>query len=189
MFKKTTASAFLTILILIFVVAIGATFSAFKVSKEKVSVESIKVITANGITITDKDGETINELKIKSSSVGVRPATGEEDSETSIPTTVNDAVGTEGAYATFKLTASSNWEIILKECSLTAGEKENLENVRIGVMEEKNKPISGTDLGSVIARGVSETDKEISVVVWLDADTTKTIKGAKINITLEIITK
>ena len=65
----------------------------------------------------------------------------------------------------------------------------NLENVRIGVMEEKNKPISGTDLGSVIARGVSETDKEISVVVWLDADTTKTIKGAKINITLEIIAK
>lgn len=185
--KKTVAVTVLTSLIVIFIVAIGATLSAFKVSKERVSVESISIICADGATITDKKGERAQNLDVKSSSVGVRPATGDEDIETNIPTTVNDAVGTEGAYASFFLTSSRNWEIRLKKCSLSKSEEVNLDNVRLGVMEEKNDPVCGEDVGEVLARGSAVERKEFVVVVWLDQETTKEIKGAKINIELEVV--
>ena len=187
--KKTVAVTILSILILFFIVAIGSTLSAFKVSKEKVTVKSISVLPGSGIVVLDNDGNQITELKVKSSSVGVRPATGEEDSKTNIPTTVNDAVGTEGAYACFKLSANSNWEILLSDCKVSVGEDENLDNVRIGIMEEENDPISGKDVGSVLAKGGAVEGKEVVVVVWLDQETTKTIKGAEISIILQIVNK
>lgn len=187
--KKTIAITILTILILLFIVAIGSTLSAFKVAKERVMVQSISISVESGVKVTNKDGKVISELDVKSSSVGVRPATGEEDSKTNIPTTVNDAVGTEGAYACFKLSSSSAWEIILEDCKLSVGEEDNLDNVRVGIMEEENDPISGKDIGKVLARGEAVQDKETVVVVWLDQETTNSIKGAKIFLSLKVITK
>lgn len=187
--KKTVAIFVLIGLIIVFIISIGATFSAYKVAKDKVEVSSIKIISADGIRITDKDGVVISDLEVKSSEVGVRPATGEEDSATSIPTTVNDGVGTEGAYACFKLSSDSNWEIRLVSVDLSCGEEENLENVRVAIMEEENKPVSGKDVGFVLAKGEVVNEKEIVVVVWLDKDTTKSIKGAQISVEIEVIRK
>lgn len=185
--KKTVAVTVLTSLIVVFIVAIGATLSAFKVSKERVTVESISIVCADEASITDKNGNIIQNLEVKSSSVGVRPATGDEDTETNIPTTVNDAVGTEGAYASFFLNAPSAWEIRLQKCSLSKSEDINLDNVRLGIMEEKNDPVCGTDVGVVLARGDEVEKKEYVVVVWLDQETTKDIKGAKISVELELV--
>lgn len=187
--KKTTATTVLTILYLFFIVAIGATLSAFKISKEKVEVEKIIINAVEGITITNNKNVKVTELEVKSSAVGVRPATGEEDSETSIPTTVNDAVGTEGSYASFKLSSSADYLIKLKNCYLSNGDVENLENVRVAIMEEENDPVNGANIGAVLAKGNAVANKEMVVVVWLDKDTTKSIKGAKISIELEVVLK
>ena len=187
--KKSVAVTIFSVLVVVFIISIGATLSAFKVEKEKVEVKGITLSASNGILIADEDGNEIFELEVKSSSIGVRPATGEEDCETCIPTTVNDAVGTEGAYSSFKLSASGNWEIVLKSCSLTAGEDENLKNVRVAIMEEKNEPVNGSSLGAVLARGGAVENKEMVVVVWLEKSTTKSIKSADIYIELEAIIK
>lgn len=187
--KKTVAVFMLSALIIVFIVSIGATLSTYKVSRERVEVEKITIMAGSGIKITNKDGVVVSELDIKSSEVGVRPATGEEDSETSIPTTVNDTVGTEGAYACFKLSSESNWEIRLVSCFLTNGANENLNNVRIAIMEEENEPVCGCDNGAILARGEAIKDKEMVVVAWLDKDTTKSIKGAKISFEIEVVAK
>jgi len=186
--KKTVATTIFACLIVVFIMLTGATISAYKVSKEKVEVSKIDVFAGSGVLVTDKDGNNLTTLKVKSSAVGVRPATGEEDNDTSIPTTVNDAVGTEGAYATFCLTAQGDYQIILKNCSLTNGE-ENLKNVRVAIMEEENEAICGCYKGAVLAKGTNANNKETVVVVWLDKPTTKTIKGAKISLELEILVK
>lgn len=186
--KKTIAITVLTLLILSFIVSIGATLSAFKVSRERVVVKTIEVV-ASGVSVTNKDGEPIKQLAVKSSSVGVRPATGEEDTSTNIPTTVNDAVGTEGAYATFFVTAETEFEIRLISCSLTKGLEDNLDNVRLGIMEEENDPVCGCDIGAMLAKGGPSTNKEYVVVVWLDQETTKSIKGAEISVVIEVVAK
>lgn len=184
--KRTMAIMALSCLVLSFIVSIGATFSAYKVAKEKVVVESVKIYASDGIRVVGKDGKAITNLDIKSSSVGVRPATGEEDSSTSIPTTVNDSVGTEGAYAWFSLTSPSAYKICLKSCWFENGYEDNIENVRIAIMEKENKPVNGSNIGSVLATGEAVTDEEVVVVIWLDKDTTKTIAGSKIKIEIEV---
>ena len=185
--KKTVATMLLCYLILIFLITVGATVSTFGVEPKKVEVKKIEIISEAGITIkSDKDKE-MTELEVKSSSVGVRPATGEEDSITSIPTTVNDQVGTEGAYASFKLSSSENWKIVLKSCSLTKGEDQNLENVRVAIMEKDAEAKKGTDVGAVLYKGEAVKDKCLVVVVWLDKDATKSIVGADIFIQIEVV--
>lgn len=185
--KKTIAITILLSLTLIFIVSIGATFSAFKVAKERVEVESIFIYAQDGIEITNKDGKIVTSLEVKSAAVGVRPATGEQDPSTSIPTTVNDAVGTEGAYACFKITSLKPYKIILKSCYFENGYEENLRNVRIGIMEQKNEPIGGNDIGAVLSKGESANEKETVIVVWLDSDTKKSIAGSKISIEIEAV--
>lgn len=184
--KKTVATTIFSCLIVAFIISIGATISAFKVSNEKVCVNSIVVEKGVGVSVSNKKGIELSSLDVKSSAVGVRPATGEENNDTSIPTTVNDAVGTEGAYAYFNLTTEGAYDIILKSCSLSCG-KENLDNVRVAIMEEKNDPISGSDFGAVLATSAEKAqEKEVVVVVWLDKTTTKSIAGAKIDVVIEI---
>ena len=185
--KKTVAVTVMTILIVVFLIAIGSTISAFKVSRERVVVSEIMIVYNDGVKVTNKDGESIGLLDVKSSAVGVRPATGDEDTETNIPTTVNDAVGTEGAYASFFLTCDTKWEIRLVSCSLTNGTEENLDNVRVAIMEEQNEPVCGEDVGSVLARGEQVNNKEYVIVVWLDQETTLSIKGSKISVVVEIV--
>lgn len=185
--KKTVATTILCFIILIFFVMVGATISTYGVEPKKVEVKKITLVCDDGITVRDANMNVVEELSVKSSAVGVRPATGEEDSITSIPTTVNDQVGTEGAYATFKLASNQSWKIILDNCSLTTGEEENLENVRVAIMEKDAKAIKGSEIGSVLYSGDAVEDKCFVVVVWLDKDTTNSIVGADISLKLKFI--
>ncbi len=185
--KKNIATTISGLLILIFIVVIGTTLSAFKVDKLKVEVKSIKVEAENGIFVIDEKGNSISDLEVKSSKVGVRPATGEEDSSTHIPSTINDSVGTEGAYATFKIKSEKEYKMVLLDCKLTAGEEENLDNVRIAIMDKKSESVKGSELGAVLTVGVAPEPKETVIVVWLDADTTKSIASSDISIVLGII--
>lgn len=184
--KKTIATSIFCVLILIFIVSIGATLSAFKINKDKVEVTSIIVEAEEGISILDKKGAKLTSLDVKSGNVGIRPATGEEDGDTGIPSTINDAVGTEGAYATFYVTTDSDFEIVLHGCTLTKGSEDNLDNVKIAIMDDSSSTVSGTEMGAVLVSKSACKNTEFSVVVWLDADTTKTVAGAKILITLGV---
>lgn len=184
--KKTTATTIAGILILVLIICVGATLSAFKVQKQKVEVKSISIVSADGILVTDKKGREIEELDVKSSSVGVRPATGDEDSVTGVPSTINDAVGTEGAYAVCFVKSDKDWCVKLSSCTLSSGESENLGNVRIAVLDETSESVKGSDIGLCLATSSSIKSDKLTIVVWLDADTTKSIASADIKIGLEV---
>ena len=184
--KKTVATTILCFLILIFLIETGSVVSAFGVEPKKVEVRTVTIASKDGILIKDEDGEVVTELEVKSSSVGVRPATGEEDSSTLIPTTVNDQVGTEGAYAVFKLTSDKSWKILLKSCTLSNSENQNLDNIKIAIMEDDAKAKTGADKDAVLYEGEAVNDRCLVVVVWLDRDSSKSIVGADIVIELEV---
>lgn len=187
--KKTIATTISGILILVFIIIIGATLSAFKVEKQKVEVKSLKVEAQPGIIITDKEGIEISELEVKSSAVGIRPATGKEDSETHVPSTINDSVGTEGAYACFKVKSDKDWKIVLVSCEVTAGHKDNIDNIRIASLDDENMSIKGSDVGAVLGDGEAGNDDEVIVAIWLDADTKKSIASGDIHIVLGVVYK
>ena len=54
-------------------------------------------------------------------------------------------------------------------------------------MEEKNDPVSGKDIGATLAHGEAVNNKEYVLVVWLDQETTKSIKGAKIMVQVQVV--
>ncbi len=187
--RKTIAVSLFTILILLFICITGSSFSAFCVAKNKIELKSIEILHDNSILVTDKDGKKITKLKIKSSPIGVRPSTGEQDSTTNVPSTVNDTIGTEGAFGCFYLTTDGEYEIILKSIEVTNGFSENSENIFIGVLDETSEAISADKVGQKIGDGKKSTNEEIIVVVWLDGDSTNSIAGADISIVLEIKNK
>lgn len=187
--KKTIATTISGILILVFIIIIGATLSAFKVEKQKVEVKSIKVEAQSGIKVTDKKGVEISELEVKSSAIGIRPATGKEDSATHVPSTINDSVGTEGAYACFKIQSDRDWEIVLVSCELTVGHEDNIDNIRIASLDDESMSIKGSEVGAVLGDGEAGSDDEVTVAVWLDADTKKTIASGDIHIVLGVVYK
>ena len=184
--KKNIGTAVTIVFVLLFIVSIGATLSAFKVAELKVDVAKISVETLGGIVATNKEGEEISQLKVKSSAVGIRPSTGEEMAGSDIPSTINDEVGTEGAYASFCVTASSSFNVVLKGCSVSAGGEENLDNIKIAMMEENGVAINGSDVGAVLWTYEPAQNKELSIVVWLDPKTTASIAGGKIEITISL---
>lgn len=186
--NKDLGVAIGAILILFFIVIVGSSLSAFIIAKNKVEVHSILVTTTNSdIKVTDEKDKDISALKIKSSAIGVRPATGDESIETEIPTTINDSVGTEGAYGCFKLTTTGGYRIILKGLSVTKGSAENLDNIKIAVMDDHDIAVCGADVNAEMCRSeAAVTNKEIVIVVWLDEATTKSIAGGQISAEISI---
>lgn len=184
--KKNIGTAMSIIFILLFIVSIGATLSAFKVARSKVEVSRISVIALGDIEVKDKDGNEISSLEVKSSAVGIRPSTGEENSGSDIPSTVNDEVGTEGAYACFCVTSPTPFKVVLAGCSVSNGDKENLDNIKIAMMEDDGVSLSGNDIGATLWEYDSCENKDLSIVVWLDPKTTESIAGGEIELVLSL---
>ena len=186
---KTLATNISVIMLLFLIVITGATLSSFVVQKRKVEVLDVNVICPTTFSVLNEDDELIEDgkLEIKSSSIGIRPCTGKEDSVTDVPITVNDTVGTEGGYCCFKLNSEIPYKIVLVACEITKGFEKNSENVKIAILDDKTPAINSSDIGGVLSRGESAREEELLLVVWLDADTTEDIAGAKINITIAIV--
>lgn len=185
--KKTVATTLTAVLVLFFITIIGSCFSAYIVHKNKIELKEIKVYTGSGIVVADKKDKQISSLKICSSEMGVRPATGEQNRDTNIPSTVNNSIGTEGAYGVFFLTTESAYEIRLKSVSVTNGLENNEDNIYVGVMDDDSEAINFEKMGSVLYKGDKATKKEIVIVSWLDGDVSKSIVGADIFIEIEIV--
>lgn len=185
--KKTIATTISLILTLFFVAIIGSTLSTYVVMKKKIEVEEIVLSIGEGIFVADKKGKQISKLEIKSKEIGMRPVTGEQNEKTNIPSTINDTISTEGAYAKFFLTTLSAYEIRLKSVWVSNGYDENKDNIFIGFHDDNSESVSIDKVGAVISRGERVTHREMIVVIWLDPDVTKSLIGADIIVELEIV--
>ena len=175
----------------LFVAIIGISFSTFLDAKRRIEVSGITVASAEGVLVQkvgEKGDDTISKLDVKSPKVGTKPVSGELDTQTDIPYTVSDQVGSEGAYAKFQVRSETGVKVVLKSVSgVPEGE---LDNVKIAVDGSEKKPHSLKNIGEVLEeKDPSEKPHKFTVLIWLDQHAGKELIGSKINIELEVVKK
>ena len=122
--------------------------------------------------------------------LGIRPATGEINQETQVPSTINDTNTSEGYYAKVFVDANKNYKIIIKDIKVETQKneidaKEQLKNVFISLKDIKNttKALEEDEFELVNFQDVSET-QELVFLIWLGALADDVLQGAKISFSL-----
>lgn len=167
----------------VFIAVIGISFSVFKDQKQRVEVKTIDVVASDGITLKsgNKTGNRLS-LVVHSPKVGTKPVSGELDTQTDIPFTVNDQVGSEGAYAKFEVKSDSPYSILLSK--VKGVPESELDNVKISVTGSEKKAFSAKDIGQVLFE--ADESKKFTILIWLDQHTSNKIVGSKIEIELYV---
>lgn len=172
----------------LFLAIIGVCFSTFVDAKRRVEVVAIDVTAEEGILVQnwgDKGKEQITTLSVKSPKVGVKPASGELNTQTDIPYTVSSEVSSEGAFAKFQITSDSAFEIFLQSCSGVP--ESELANVKIAVDGSEKHPHSLADVGQVIEeKEGKEEPQKFTALIWLDSHAGKDLVGSKIQVVLGV---
>ena len=186
--RKHYATTITVILCGLLFIVIGSCFSAFLYQKEIVRVENPKILTAVGVNVYSQDGKTeINQLSLSKMNLGLKPATGEENVETNIPSTITDKQGSEGQYAKFKLKTTNNISVSITNIVIkTKHDQDKVEEERKNIMvaiEGVTKEAVSLENNSVNLGSIEQGEevKEYTFYVWLNAKASDEIEGSIIS--------
>ena len=191
--KKSVAASVLVVFMAIVFSVVGICFSYFVYKDTKIVVSKVMLSATEGIEVySDKELKvSANELKLSNMDVGLKPATGELDQETQIPSTINDEGTSEGYYSKIFVKASKNYKIVVKDVEIVSDKdeieiKEQRKNIFVAIKDVKNSTKSIEKEVTEIAsfQDVSET-QELVFYIWLSSLTDDVLEGAKINFTLD----
>lgn len=193
--KKSVAASILVIALAITFSVVGICFSYFVFTDTKIEVEKVSVVYTEGIEIfSDKELKTkVTELSLSKMDGGIKPATGEVDSETQIPSTITDTGSSEGYYSTVFLKTSSNYKIVLKNIKVESKKhklevKEERKNIFVSFKDITNstKSLEEDEIEIASFSNVTET-QELTFFIWLGSLAGENLEGAKISFTLDFI--
>lgn len=186
-FAKTAT----TMLCALLFIVIGSCFSAFLYKSEIVKVENPKIATASGISVYDQKGEnTISVLKLSKMKLGLKPATGEEDADTGIPTTVHNKQGSEGVYAVFNLLAPSGAKIYITNIKIEGDVSEEIikserENIKVSIKEIDESTTSLKEDKVLLGQTEASSEKtKYTFLVWLSSKIDKDFNSVAISFDL-----
>lgn len=193
--KKSVAASTLVVFLAIFFSIIGICFSMFVFANTKIEVKSVKLVLANGIeAFSDKElVEKTTELKLSKMELGLKPATGELDAETKIPSTVSDQGTSEGYYSKVFVKTNSDFKVYIEDVKIESKKYADKvdaerENVFVAIKDVdgavKNIKEDKTELASFSnVEGV----KELVFYIWLDALAGEELEGAIISFSLNFV--
>lgn len=191
MFRKNLATTITTILCAMLFIVIGSCFSTFLYQKEMIRVEDPNLIIAEGMNVLSAQGDkTISTLSLSKMKLGLKPATGEENPNTNIPSTVIEKQGSEGQYAKFKLFAPNGVKLFVTNVVIKSDkdmEKINKEkeHIMVAIKEIENSATNLVDekveLGSLSA---SDERQELTFYVWLSGKTSNILESSTISFDL-----
>ena len=193
--KRSVSASILVLFIALVFAVIGASFSSFVYKDKMIKFEEIKVIASSGIDIfEDKDyGKKIEKLKLSKMELGLKPATGELDAETKIPSTVTDDGTSEGYYEKLYVKANSAYKILIKNITIenkkdkSAANKER-ENIFVAIKDVKNSTKSlEKDIVEIASISEGFEQKELVFMFWLSSFSGKELVGSKINFDIEFV--
>ena len=193
--RSVSASILVLFLALVFAV-IGACFSSFVYKDKMIKFEEIKVIASSGIDIfEDKEySKQTDKLKLSKMELGLKPATGELDAETKIPSTVTDDGTSEGYYEKLYVKADSPYKILIKNITVenkkdkSAANKER-ENIFVVIKDVKNSTKSlEKDIVEIASISDGFEQKELIFMFWLSSFSGKELVGSKISFDVEFVT-
>ena len=193
--KKSVSATILILFLTLFFAVIGICFSTFVFKYTKVIVSSVKVNGSNQIKIyEDRDcTKQVVELKLSSMDTGLRPATGEIDSETQIPSTITNTGTSEGYYSTVYVTASGAFNIVINDIQIkTSHDKievsEQRKNIFLAVKDVNNSVKTLEENGTVLASYSNLNEpQEITFLIWLGSLASDVLEGADISFSLDFV--
>lgn len=193
--KKSVAASTLVVFLAIFFSIIGICFSMFVFADTKIEVKSVKLVLANGIeAFSDKElTERTTELKLSKMELGLKPATGELDAETKIPSTVSDQGTSEGYYSKVFVKTNSDFKVYIEDVKIESkkyadkvdAERENV-FVAIKDVDGAVKNIK-EDKRELASFSNVEGSKELVFYIWLDALAGEELEGAIISFSLNFV--
>ena len=135
----------------------------------------------------------MTELKLSNMELGIKPATGELDADTKIPSTVTDQGTSEGYYSTVYVKVEGDFKVVVGNVKIES--KKNIldveaerENVFVALkdVEEAVKSLETDGVELAKFQDVQGVQK-LTFFIWLDALSGDALEGAKISFELEFI--
>lgn len=193
--KSVSASILIMFLALVFAV-IGACFSSFVYIDKKIKFEEIKLVAASGISIFEDEEYTkqTSKLKLSDMELGLKPATGELDEETKIPSTITDEGTSEGYYETIYVKSNVPYKIVInnikienkKDAEKASGEREN---IFVAIKDEPDSTKS-FEAEEIVVAEISDNYevREFTFLFWLSSLSGEELVGSTITFNIEFKT-
>ncbi len=191
--EKKSVSASLLILYLAGLFAVvGSCFYTFVFKGKQIKLETVSVVAASGISVYNDEEKTkiSTTLELSDMEIGLKPATGDVDKDTQIPSTINDEGTSEGYYATIYVDTSKNYKIVVKNIKIESEKDELLVKEERKNMFVAIKDIEGTtadlekdEIDLVTFSDVTET-QQLTFLFWLGSLAGEDLQGAKISFEL-----
>ena len=188
--KRNIATTMVLLLSALVFAVVGSCFINFIYKDEKITVKDPSIIAANGVLVYDAKDKTktpIGKLKFSDMELGLKPVTGEVDSETNVPSTVTDKNGSEGVYASVKVTAAAGLKVVVKNIKLTTTEdaekiKQERENMFVSLKDVKDSTNNfKEDVITLATFNEAQEDSELTILFWLDGKAGELLKGCTIS--------
>ena len=191
--KSVSASLLVLYLALVFSV-IGICFSMFVYKDTRILVTSAAVVVDSGVEVfADEElSKKATSLKLSNMDAGLKPATGEVDRETQIPSTITDTGTSEGYYSTVYVKCLTGFKVNIKNIKIeTKKDKtaanEQTKNIFIAIKDVKNAVKTLEKEGTIASfENVNETQK-LTFYIWIGSLASDDIEGAKISFALEFL--
>lgn len=190
--KKSVSATILVLFLALTFSVIGICFVVFVYEETKIIINQVNV-SANGVKVYgDKDLKNeVTKLDLSDMNLGLKPATGKLDSDTQIPSTINDQGTSEGYYATVYVPAGTNFKILIKNIVIETKKnegavKEERENIFVAIkgLQKAIKSLEDDEIELAKYENVNENSK-ITFLIWLSSLAGEDLVGAKISFTLE----
>ena len=192
--KKSVSATILVLFLALFFSVVGSCFSMFVYRYSRTLVEKVGVVAEGVEVYGDKNlGKKITKLKLSDMELGLKPVTGEIDSETQIPSTIDDAGTSEGYYSTVYVKVTGNFRLSIHNIKIDSSHNEDLineekKNIFVAIKDLKNSVKTLENEGVEICRysDVSEPVK-ITFLIWLGSLASDELEGAKISFDIKFV--
>ena len=193
--KSVAASILVGFLALVFAV-VGTCFGSFVFEYTKIEITSVAVSSSDGIEVFEDEELTkkVKSLKLSEQKLGIKPATGELDGETQIPTTINSENTTEGYYSKVYVKSNANYKIVVSDIKIKSERdikdiKKERENIFVAIEDIKNTTKSlEDDVVEIVTLEKNNQAQEFVFLFWLGSLASEELEGAEISFTLEFLT-
>ncbi len=193
--KKSVAATILVFYITLVFAVIGVCFSVYKYQETKIEITTVALVAPANIELyeDEKLQKKAEQLKLSDMQLGLKPSTGELDSETQIPSTITNEGTSEGYYADVFVKTSTNYKIIVKNIKIETkldqiAANEERKNIFIAIKDVANstKSLKEDQIELAKFENVSATQK-LTFLIWLGSLSGEELEGSKISFTLEFV--
>lgn len=193
--KKSVSATILILFLALFFSVVGVCFTVFVYNETKILISDVYLSADSGIVLAyNKDlTDSADKLKLSKMDVGLKPATGDVDADTQIPSTITDEGTSEGYYATIYVKSDANFKVVVKDIKIQSKKdellvKEERKNIFVSIKDIKNSTnsLEKDNIELALFENSNKTEK-LTFYIWLSAFSGEDLEGAKIAFNIQFI--